>query len=62
MLILAGWQEVTRTIEGIVENNPQAKLLTTIHGIGYYSALLIVSEIRGITRFPNAKKLCSYAV
>ena len=53
--------EVTKTIEGIVENNPQAKLLTTIHGIGYYSALLIVSEISDITRFPNAKKLCSYA-
>ena len=53
--------EVTKTIEGIVENNPQAKLLTTIHGIGYYSGLLIVSEIGDITRFPNAKKLCSYA-
>ena len=53
--------EVTKAIEGIVENNPQAKLLTTIHGIGYYSALLIVSEIGDITRFPNAKKLCSYA-
>lgn len=52
---------VTKTIEGIVENNPQAKLLTTIHGIGYYSGLLIVSEIGDITRFPNAKKLCSYA-
>jgi transposase len=27
---------VTKTIEVIVENNPQAKQLTTIHGIGYY--------------------------
>jgi transposase len=53
--------EVTKAIEALVENNPQAELLTTIHGIGYSSALLIVSEIGDITRFPNAKKLCSYA-
>ena len=54
-------QEVTETIEGMVEENPQATLLMTIPGISYYSALLIVSEIGDIDRFPNAKKLCSYA-
>ena len=37
------------------------KLLTTIPGIGYYSALLIKSEIGEIDRFPNGEKLCSYA-
>jgi len=54
-------QEITQTIEGMVEENPQAQLLTTIPGISYYSALLIVSEIGEVQRFPNAKKLCSYA-
>ena len=53
--------EVTATIEGIGENNPQAKLLMTIHGIAHYSALIIVSAIGDISRFSNAKKLCSYA-
>lgn len=53
--------EVTETIEGIVEDNPQAKLLTTIPGISYYSALLIISEIGDVNRFPQARKLCSYA-
>jgi len=54
-------KEVTQIIREIVEENPQARLLTTIPGISYYSALLILSEIGDIRRFPNAKKLCSYA-
>jgi transposase len=37
------------------------KLLMTIPGIGYYSALLIKSEIGDISRFPDGEKLCSYA-
>ncbi len=36
-------------------------ILTTIPGIGYFSALLIYAEIGDINRFPNSKKLCSYA-
>ncbi len=37
------------------------RLLMTIPGIGYYSALLIKSEIGSIDRFPEGEKLCSYA-
>jgi transposase len=39
-----------------------AKLLVTILGIGYYSALLILSEIGDIGRFPDSYHLCSFAV
>jgi len=52
---------ITEVIEQLVEENEDAKLLTTIPGIGYYSALLIVSEIGDINRFPSSKQLCSYA-
>ena len=38
-----------------------AILLTSVKGIRYYSAMVIVSEIGDIRRFPNPKKLCSYA-
>ena len=38
-----------------------ASLLMTIPSIGYYSALLIVSEIGDINRFPDSHHLCSYA-
>ena len=37
------------------------RLLTTIPGIGYYSALLIKSEIGDVTRFPSDERLCAYA-
>jgi len=40
---------------------PEAELLMTIPGIGYYSAMAIIGEIGDITRFPNPKKLVSYA-
>lgn len=53
--------EITQTIEGVARDNPQAQLLDTIPGIGYFSALLIVSEIGDIRRFSSARKLCSYA-
>ena len=53
--------EVSETIKGLAEENPQARLLITIPGISYYSSLLIISEIGDIGRFPSAKKLCSYA-
>ena len=34
-----------------------ARLLMTVPGIGYYSALLIVSEIGNINRFPDSYHL-----
>lgn len=53
--------EVSETIKGLAEENPQARLLITIPGISYYSSLLIISEIGDIGRFPSSRKLCSYA-
>jgi transposase len=53
--------KITDRIENACANNEQATLLTSMPGISYYSALAIVSEIGDITRFPTAKKLCSYA-
>jgi transposase len=44
-----------------VAQRPLAQLLTTIPGIGPYSALVVLAEIDDIARFPTAKHLCSYA-
>ena len=52
---------VNKRIRNSVRNDEKAKLLMTVPGVGYYSALLIRSEIGDINRFPSAKKLCSYA-
>lgn len=54
-------EEITETIERLVQESPQAQLLMTVPGISYYSALLILSEIGEVERFPSAKHLCSYA-
>ena len=43
------------------EGDEDVGLLMTVPGIGYYSALLIKSEVGDIGRFPFAEKPCSYA-
>jgi transposase len=48
----------------MIEDNKhreEVKLLITIPGIKYLSALTIMAEIGDITRFPSAKKLMGYA-
>jgi transposase len=52
---------VSKKILSIANEDQMARLLMTIPGIGYYSALLIVSEIGDINRFPDSYHLCSYA-
>ncbi len=39
---------------------PQVETLTDIHGIGLYSALLIVAELGEVDRFHNAKQVGAY--
>src|SRR5918996_3013475 len=52
---------VSKKILLLAQGDEMAKLLMTVPGIGYYSALLIVSEIGDISRFPDSYHLCSYA-
>ena len=54
-------KDVSKKILVLAKEDEMASLLMTIPGIGYYSALLIVSEIGDITRFPDSYHLCSYA-
>lgn len=42
-------------------NNEDAKLLMTIPGVSFYSALMIVAEIGDISRFTDSHHLMSYA-
>lgn len=54
-------RDVSRKILQLAEEDEVARLLMTIPGIGYYSALLIISEIGDINRFPDSHHLCAYA-
>jgi len=48
-------------VDEFVMHNPHARLLMTIPGISYYSALMIAAEIGDIRRFNSSKQLISYA-
>jgi len=54
-------KSVSRRVQQVAEKDHDAMLLMTIPGVGYYSALLIKSEIGDVKRFPSAKQLCSYS-
>ncbi|KXA98522.1 hypothetical protein AKJ40_04705 [candidate division MSBL1 archaeon SCGC-AAA259M10] len=47
---------VSKELEGIAEDREDARLLMTIPGISHFSALLILSEIGEIDRFPDPEK------
>lgn len=53
--------KVEGEIKKLVEGDERARLLMSMPGISYYSALLVISEIGEIERFPSAGQLCSYA-
>ena len=53
--------KLSKELQAIAPQDENVKLLMTIPGIGYYSALLGKSEVGEISRFPDGEKLCSYA-
>ena len=63
--LLEAVEEKIKTAEArimeVVGALEEVELLTTIPGVGPYTALLISSEIGDIRRFSDPEKLCSYA-
>ena len=41
--------------------DPRVRVLTTLPGVGQFTALVMLAEIGDITRFPNARKLANWA-
>jgi transposase len=54
-------KEASKLVMEKAADNEDAKLLMTIPGISYYSALLISSEIGNIGRFADSSSLVAYA-
>jgi transposase len=54
-------KRLSKELLGQAEDNEDVKLLMTIPGVGYYTALLVKSEVGDISRFPFGERLCSYA-
>jgi transposase len=53
--------DATGEIRAKCKENRYVKRLMTVPGIGYFSALLLASEIADINRFSTLRKFCSYA-
>lgn len=53
-------EKSNQVIRGLAEKSEEARLLMTMPGVGAFSALLVLSEIGEISRFPDAEHLCSY--
>jgi len=54
-------KSVNQVIRAWAKEDPQAQLLTSMPGIGIYSAAVIIADIGDIKRFDSPKQLCSYA-
>ena len=54
-------KQLSKHLKELAEDNEDFKLLMTIPGVGYYTSLLVKSEIGDINRFSDGDKLCSYA-
>jgi transposase len=54
-------REASRIICSEALNDGNARLLMTIPGISFYSALLLISEVGDVGRFPDSAHLVSYA-
>jgi transposase len=52
---------LSKRLRDLAEDDEDVRLLMTIPGIGYYSALLVKSEIGDVNRFAFGDRLCSYA-
>jgi len=52
---------LSKELRGMAEEDEDVKLLMTIPGIGYYTVLLMKSEVGDVNRFPFGERLCSYA-
>lgn len=52
---------VNQVIQTWAKEDPRVKILTSMPGVGIYSAAVIFAEIGEIHRFDGPKQLCSYA-
>jgi len=54
-------ERLDRELHQHAKTDPRVKVLTTLPGVGEFTALVMLAEIGDITRFPNARKLAAWA-
>ena len=65
LTVIDGLAPLTDRIDGELRQHakadPRVKTLTTLPGVGQFTALVMLAEIGDISRFPSARKLASWA-
>src|SRR6266568_3111052 len=65
LAVIDGLAPLTDRIDGELRQHakadPRVKTLTTLPGVGQFTALVMLAEIGDISRFPSARKLASWA-
>jgi transposase len=65
LAVIDGLAPLTGRIDGelrqLAKADPRVKVLTTLPGVGQFTALVMLAEIGDITRFGSARKLASWA-
>jgi transposase len=51
----------SREIDARAGEDPFVPALLQVRGVGRYIAVLVIAEVGDITRFPTARRLCSWA-
>jgi transposase len=54
-------RKLSSELQHLARDDEEVKLLMTIPGIGYYTALLVKAEVGDVNRFSTGEQLCSYA-
>jgi transposase len=65
LAVIDGLAPVIERLDGELhqhaKTDPRVKILTTLPGVGEFTALVMLAEIGDISRFPSARKLASWA-
>jgi len=54
-------RRVSLALRHLARDDEEARLLMTIPGVGYYTAVLVTAEVGDVNRFGSGEQLCSYA-
>ena len=54
-------KRISKHLKELANDDKDVRLLMTVPGVGYYTALLVKSEVGDIDRFNDGERLCSYA-
>lgn len=50
-------ESTTREIDDRAKVDERVDVLTRIRGVGPYTAMLVIAEVGGVSRFPSARKI-----